>query len=269
MSGSLPGKAILHQRQLGLFSMVCHLTDNPINKRALHVLTNGFSTEKSWFTQLRDICLLYGLPHPIELLLNPLSKESFKKLVKSKITDYWETKLRLEVSPLLSMSYFKPEFHSLVQPHPILWTAGPNPYEVSKAIIQCRMLSGRYRTELLARHWSRNRNGYCLSSSLCNSTHETLDHILLWCPAYHNLRERLMKLWLSNPYPHIKNIIITTLNGSSHNLMQFLLDPSTHPQIILLAQNLGDEPLRIAFYLTRTWCFSIHRERAKILGRWL
>ena len=145
--------------------------------------------------------------------------------IKSKITDYWETKLRLEVSPLLSITYFKPEFHSLVQPHPILWTAGPNPYEVSKAIIQRRMLSGRYRTELLARHWSRNRNGYCLSSSLCNSTQETLEHILLWCPAYHNLRERLMNLWLSNPYPHI--------------------------------------------YLTRTWCFSIHRERAKILGRWL
>ena len=267
MSGSLPGKAILHQRQLSIFSMICHLPEDPLNTRAVYALTNCSPNQKSWFTQIRDICLLYRLPHPLELLKNPLSKESFKKLARSLIADHWETKLRREASPLLSLSYFKPEFHSLTKPHPLLWTAGPNPYEVTKAIIQCKMLSGRYRTELLSSHWSSNVNGYCLIP-LCTSVPETLEHILLWCPSYQHVREQLQSLWLSTPHPLIKHLTSLILSGSPQDLMQFLLDPSTHPHLILLNQRYGDQPMKIVFHLTRTWCFSIHKERAKLLGRW-
>ena len=184
MSGSLPGKAIHHQRQLSLFSMICHLPNDPLNKRAKYVLTNMNPTSRSWFWQIRDICLLYGFPHPLKLLEKPLSREAFKKLARSLVVSYWETKLRDEASSLDSLSFFKPEFHSLAHPHPILWTAGPNPYEVAKAVVQCKMLSGRYRTELLARHWSSNKNGFCLSPS-CTAAQvqESLKHILLWCPS--------------------------------------------------------------------------------------
>ena len=187
MAGCLPGKALLHQRQLSLFSMICHLPDNSPHARARHVLTclpPGSS------------CLLYGLPHPLDLLQTPLTKYTFKKLTKSLIVDYWEKKLRQEASPLDSLMHFKAHFHSLSSPHPILWTAEPNPYEVSKAIVQSRMLSGRYLTELLASHWSKNPNGYCLNST-CNSTEETLGQILLCCPSYQPVRERLSRLLLS------------------------------------------------------------------------
>ena len=94
MAGSLPGKAILHQRQLSLFSMICHLPDDPLNARARHVLTSGLPSAKSWFTHVRDLCLLYGFPHPLQLLQNPLSKQGFKKLARSLIVDFWEKKLR-------------------------------------------------------------------------------------------------------------------------------------------------------------------------------
>ena len=132
--------------------MICHLPHNSLHARARHVLTCLPSTKKSWFFQVRDICLLYGFPHTLELLHTPLSKFTFKKLTKSLIVDYWEKKLCQEAFPLDSLIHFKPHFHSLSSPHPIFWTAGPNPYEVSKAIVQGRMLSGRYRTELLAKH---------------------------------------------------------------------------------------------------------------------
>jgi hypothetical protein len=235
MSGSLPGKAILHHRQLSLFSMICHLPDDPLNIRAKQVLTSSLLSSKSWFIQLRDICLLYGLPHPLHLLQSPLSKSAFKKLVKSSILDYWESKLRLEASPLTSLAYFRPEFHSLLHPHPILWTAGPNPYEVSKAVVQCRMLSGRYRTELLARHWSSNKQGFCQAPS-CTEICETLEHILLWCPSYQSTRENLMKLWLQFPNPIITQLTRSILESPPNILMQFILDASTHPHVIRLAQ---------------------------------
>ena len=267
IAGTLPGQAILHLRQLSLFNMICQLPKDPLHTRAKAALSTCQRSDKSWFTQVRDLCLQYGLPHPLHLINKPLPKFEFRKLARSKVVDFWESKLRSEASSLDSLAYFKPEFHSLLHPHPILWTAGSNPYEVSKAIIQCRMLSGRYRTESLASHWSLNTPGFCLAST-CTQIEESLEHILLHCPSYHPARNKVVKLWKSTKSPIILQLTNTVLAGSSANLLQFILDPSTNPVVIRMSQEYGQEPLKIVFHLTRTWCFSIHKSRAKLLGRW-
>ena len=151
--------------------------------------------------------------------------------------------------------------------HPIYLTAGSNPYEVAKAVVQGRMLSGRYRTEQLARHWSSNREGYC-QGVMCDQICETLEHILLWCPSYSLTREKIVSLWLSNTIPFVSSLVTSILNGSSISIVQFLLDASSHPLVISLAQNLGSEVLKTIFHLTRTWCYAVHRHRAILLGRW-
>ena len=148
----------------------------------------------------------------------------------------------------------------------MLWTAGPNPYEVAKAVVQCRMLSGRYRTEMLASHWSSNKHGFCLAPT-CMETQETLEHILISCPSYDQTRLKLRRLWLESPSP-INHLVSSVLTSSPSSMMQFLLDASTHPQVITLAQLYGDQPLQIVLHLTGSWCFSIHKERARLLGRW-
>jgi hypothetical protein len=142
LGGCLPGEAVIHLRMLTLFGMVARLQDDPLKIHARNILVTAKSSSKSWFCQLRDLCLTYQLPHPIIILDNPPNKEAFKKLIKARVVDYWETKLRGEASLLSSLVYFKPEFMSLTKPHPIWTTAGSNPYEVSKAIQQARFLSG-------------------------------------------------------------------------------------------------------------------------------
>ena len=166
-----------------------------------------------------------------------------------------------------SLVFFRPEFHSLLQPHPILWTAGSNPYEVSKSIIQCKMLSGRYRTESLASHWSSNSPGYCLAPT-CSQVTEDLEHVLLYCPSYQQSRDKLARLWRATKIPTILHLITSLLSESGAALLQFLLDPSTNPVVIRMYQDYGPESLRIVFHLTRTWCFTIHKSRAKLLGSW-
>ena len=124
IAGTLPGQAILHLRQLSLFSMICHLPDDPLQRRAVAALSTCQKSTKSWFTQIRSLCLQYRLPHPLHLIKKPLPKSEFRRLARSRVVDYWETKLRLKASSLDSLAFFRPEFHSLLQPHPILWTAG-------------------------------------------------------------------------------------------------------------------------------------------------
>ena len=267
MAGSLPATAIIHLRQLGLFSMISRLPADPLNARARQVLTSSKPSSKSWFIGLRNICLQYGLPHPLTLLLNPPTKETFKKLAKSKVTDFWEKKLRQESSLLPSLSNFNSAFSSLSKPHPILWTPGSNPYEVAKSVIQCRMLSGRYRTEWLSRHWSSSRSGFC-QSYLCSSTPETLEHVLLWCPAYRETRSKIFSLWLSSSNSLVLNLVTNLLLGPSDVLLKFILDPSTHPTVITLGQVYGEEIYRQVFHLTRSWCFALHKVRSLTLGIW-
>ena len=111
--------------------------------------------------------LQYHLPQPLLLLNSPPTKETFKALVKSKVIDYWEHKLRSKATFLPSLLYFHTEYMSLTSP-PRLWTtAGINSYEVARARIQLLLLSSQYPLAKYTRHWSvDNPNGICSFSFL-------------------------------------------------------------------------------------------------------
>ena len=263
LAGSLPGTALVHLRHLSLFSMITRLPNDPLHKRAVYALTSAPPSWRSWFSNIRDICLQYRLPHPLTLLRNPVTKDQLKKLCKTQVIDYWQRVLRHEVAQLSSLKYFKAQFHSLATPHPIIWTPGANPYEVTKAVIQLKMLSGRYRTALLTKHWGPNRSGCCPAPG-CTDL-ESLEHLLVVCPYYDQYRAKLKRLWLGSINPCLKALVSKALLSSTNELVQFILDASVLPQVISNVQTHGKELLHLVFHLTRTWCFTIHRERVKLL----
>ena len=267
LGGCLPARAVIHLRQLSLFGMVARLPNDPLNIHARKILTEGKRSSKSWFCQIRDLCLEYQLPHPLQILDNPPSKQKLNKLVKSSVLNFWENKLRGEASVLPSLVNFRPFFMSLNKPHPIWTTAGRNPHEVSKAVQQARFLSGRYRTESLASHWSQNPNGYCLSQT-CTNKVETVEHILIHCDAYNDSKAKLYSLWLSTINPVVYKLVLEALSSPIKYLLQFILDCSSLPSVISATQKHGRVILEEVFYLTRTWCFIIHRQRMRMLGRW-
>ena len=271
LSGHLPGSAVLHMRQLSIFGMICRLPDSPLHQIAEYLLITAKTTSGSWFIQIRDLCLKYCLPSPLSLLQYPPTKTRFKSLVRSKITNFWEIKLRAEAASMpSSLLYFKPEFMSLSKPHPLWTTCGSNPFEVHKAIIQARMLSGRYITDKLARHWTENRSGTCKLSTCRNGqVVGSLEHILLFCPALSPVRTRMQKLSLkkASESEHIFRVVRKYLfNVDTISKTQFLLDCSVLPEVICLVQNLGIQALELLFNISRNWCYSIHRTRMNKLG---
>ena len=168
--------------------MITRLPTNILNRIARYVLITSKDSQKSWFTAIVKISTMYGLPHPLILLDSPVSKEEAKKLCKTKILEYWQTSLRKSSAPLTSLKYFKPEFLSLKKTHPIWTTCGNNSYEVSKAIIQARLLSGRYRSDELLSHFLPGNSPTC---SICTSQSVgSIEHLLLECPALYNTRSR-------------------------------------------------------------------------------
>ena len=269
LSGSLPAEAHIHMRQLGLFLMITELPDNILNTMATKALYSDKDSSKSWFIQIRKLSMMYDLPSPLALLSSPMSKHTYKSLIKSRVTDYWERKLRLSAAPKDSLVYFKPEYMSLRRCHPIWSSCKANPYEVNKAIVQARLLSGRYRCDWSCRHWSRtNKDGFCV---LCPDENfpGTVEHMLVSCPALQEKRLFLKNHWdqLSCEDVPLRKLLRSKLSSSPQELVQFLLDPSAVPEIIAGCQQ-GHFKLDTLFSLTRTYCYALHRRRCQLAGIW-
>ena len=183
--------------------------------------------------------------------------------------DFWEKKLRREAAQLSSLSYFKPDFYSLASPHPIWTMAGTNPNEVEKAVIQARMLSGRYRCEKLRRHWFHNTAGFCeLSPCFDNGEVGSIEHMLLHCSALSSSRSGVLHLWnrTLQEKPELQQLFHRYSVMEPDKLVQFLLDPSTLSEVILTSQSQGPDVLKFTFYLTRTMCYTLHKAKMKLLG---
>ena len=271
LAGSLPGSALLHLRQLSIFGMITRLKENVLHEHAVNVFSSVTISPSSWFHQIRKWCLLYNLPHPLQLLTTTPLKASFKNLVKKHVISYWEDKLRAEAAPMSSLIFFSPSFMSITKPHPLWQTAGSSPAKVSMATVQAQMLSGRYRTEALCSHWSKNKEGVCLLSSECGNTVEDLPHILSFCPSLTPARTKLNQYTLqysSNLPDGIKNILMQHCSPSSPTFINFLLDCTSLPDVISAVQVLDADVLHHLFNISRTWVYVLHRERLKQLGRW-
>ena len=184
---------------------------------------------------------------------------------------YWEDKLREETCNLPSLRFFRPHFLSIRSPHPLFSSAGSSAYEVTKAIIQALFLSSRYRTEKLCRYWSTNTNGYCLlPQCLALKLIEDEEHILLSCQSLAATRARLSEFTISyaKAHPIVAELLVTFTNPYNPLYSQFLVDCLVIPQVILHAQKHRNITLQHLFKVTRTWCYALHRDRLKLLGRW-
>ena len=109
---------------------------------------------------------------------------------------------------------------------------------------------------------------YCLSPT-CSNEVESVEHILIHCRAYTECKRRLYSLWLSSPNPVVIKLVTEAFSEEIEYLLQFIIDCSVLPHVINAVQAQGPEILDDLFYLTRTWCYSIHRYRMKMLGRWI
>ena len=268
LAGSVPVLAHIHKKQLNIFGMITRLPGNVLNILARNILLTESCKTKSWFIDVRQLCSQYGLPSPLKLLEEPLSKSAFKNQVSKKVLDHWTINLRKEAFTKTSLCFFNPNFMSLAYPHPIWTSCSSNPFETNKATVQVAMLSGRYKTDYHSRHWDKtNPQGLCL---LCPDKFlfGTLQHLLLHCDALSDKKSRVIELWSSHAADdvHLHQLLKELLQGCPRLLTQFLLDPSVVPQVLTLAQkNLVS--LSTLYYLTRTWCYGIHRRRLQILGK--
>ena len=159
---------------------------------------------------------------------------------------------------------------SLSSPHPLITSCGSNPYEINKSIIQLKMLSGRYRCDKLLSNFHPSNSPKCQLSCDSPDSFGDLPHLLIHCSSLATRRSVLYEYWdsIASKHPACSLIVTNMKLAPESILVQFILDCSVIPEVATLADLHGDVVLATLFRLTRTFCYSIHRERLKILNRW-
>ena len=212
---------------------------------------------------------MYSLPDPLlTLTSSPPSKPAWKAAVRRAITSYWHRKLVNEASALPSLQFLRPSFIPLgCGSHPLWSTCGASSTAVRAATVQARMLSGRYRTDWLRRHWT-GESGACRLPS-CTSPRGDLIHLLSGaCTALTPTLSSTLQYWNRSlsTVPHLLPPVQTALLASPEAFITFLLDPSTDPAVLGLVQVYGVGILDIFFRLSRSWIWAAHRRRLVLLG---
>ena len=94
LSGLLPIEAEIHVKAINLFGNIsranCDSIEWRLAERQLQIKPHNSC---SWFIEVKELCLKYEINDLYAYLTNPLSKFQWKKLVKSKIHDYWTSKI--------------------------------------------------------------------------------------------------------------------------------------------------------------------------------
>ena len=77
--------------------------------------------------------------------------------------------------------------------------------------------------------------------------------------------------WLSflQVNPLLLPLIQEITSSSPEVFLSFLLGPSTEASVILLAQAHRKDVVNQLCFMTRSWLFTLHRERLKKLGHWV
>ena len=153
----------------------------------------------------------------------------------------------------------------------MLWlAAGSNSFECTKSLIVGKMVSGRYHSDYLCRHWTpTNKKDFCLADT-CYEVMGDLVHMLGACQSLQSVRERLFTFLMdrSTTTPALHSFITVMVCAAPQALTQFVLDPSQFPAILAIWNSLGQYIINHTYYLTRTFAYYMHREKMIALGRW-
>ena len=155
---------------------------------------------------------------------------------------------------------------SLKKPHP-MYTHASTAYQANKCVTVARLLSGRFRSGSLLRHFYPDKiSGIC---ELCNIEIEDIPHIILpKCPRLHDKSLKMLK-YAKDSFamcPTTAKLFSDIFTGGKDDFLkvQFMIDPSVIPEVITAAQADRDLLCKL-FRVTTTWCYTLVRTRRQLL----
>ena len=264
LCGELPIEGKLHMDLLSIFYNVLANPQTKVFDIVKYILMMADSKSTTWSAHLRLICLMYGLPDPLKLMMDPPpSKSSWKTLTQTRITVFHEQKLRNLAQNNSKMEFMNVGLLGLSgKPHPII-SGIRDSRDIPKLRMHLKFLTGDIVTgERLA--IDRGSDPKC---RICSAPKENIVHILTQCRALADIHERL--------HADLVNIIvdiddqnkILEHTTSDETITQFVLDPTSMNLANGYRISILHPRLQEVLKISRDWCFTANSRRTSLLKK--
>lgn len=186
LSGLLPMEAMIHLKCLTLFGNITRSSRNSIEWRLAERQLLGKSTDsKSWFIEIKKICLKYDIHDCYKYLTLPLEKAKWKLMINRKIHEYWVSRIN-EESKLFSTLCNIKETYTVGQVHPLITTVSSNLKDICKIPTRIKLATKTYVLQENRAKFSRNQE--TAKCQLCSHGEETMSHFVTVCTALESER---------------------------------------------------------------------------------
>ncbi|CAG2243464.1 unnamed protein product [Mytilus edulis] len=190
-------QAEIHVKAINLFGNIsranCDSIEWRIAERQLQIKSHNSC---SWFIEVKELCLKYEINDLYAYLTNPLSKFQWKKLVKSKIHDYWTSKITDESKGYSTLKFMDHKYN-IGSVHPLAISVNANLKDIRKIPVRLKISTGNYILQTHKASFSKN-NFISPTCKLCGKADETVEHFILLCEKLEETRIPLLSKILDN-----------------------------------------------------------------------
>ena len=216
-----PIQVVLDIRDLSFFGNMIRQKDSIEHQVIRRQLAVKDDDSISFTVTIRKILQKYDLPSAYGLIENTPGKEEWKAMVKKATNTSYRKEVSEELKNTTSLKYLALQENPLDEPHSLYKYTGSDPYEIEKASIKARLLTGTY--TLQANKHKYNQHEVDKTCELCKSETEDREHFILGCSALDEARQK-----------HLPKLI-PELTGRNSIILQCILD-SMHEDLAMLLQ---------------------------------
>jgi hypothetical protein len=256
--GAIPIEAEIDMRRLSLLGGIVRSPDMNLREVAARQIAVKDVNSKSWFVKTAKLLTKYELPSTHELLQDPPTKPAWKRAINRAVKGYWSKLLKAEASTKSTLCYLNIDSLRFGSAHHIWTTVNRSLQDVRRAITKIHLVTGTYCTQAVR---SLHSEGKVASTCLlCCSSEEDLFHLLLECPALHQVRARYLPMIQQLVSSYISQEEWENLCQDSGSLLQLVLDCSKMPRI---ARN--GKMMEEIVSTTRIMCHQLHCRRSRMM----
>ena len=258
--GILPATAQRDIEVLGLLGQLALCEDEDQNVRKIIANNLIFFDEKfgGWSGLARKTAAQYGLPDPLEYMVNPWRPDRWRAHCAEVITNYWDNKLKSELknddgTDKTSADLVDTEALSTSVPMRIWQQAGLNSQAVKEATPVSWMYCGTFFTRELLKKMNKVKTPACA----CNMEEtENLPHFILQCKLYDSIRQQYIPQYVQ------MNTNVLSICDNQQLVLVCILDPLSSKLPKTITNNWSS--VSGVYELSRKFIHRMHLKREKI-----
>ncbi|CAC5417513.1 unnamed protein product [Mytilus coruscus] len=242
--GILPVEAQIHAKMVTFFCSICQQADNSVEKQlSKRQLTVKSSGSHSWYIEVQRVMFKYNLGRALDMLDNADVTKTTINQIKSQINNYW-------VDEISTDNFTAGRIHNILK---IKSYTNKDRFRIPTKL---KFLTGTYALQPL--RYKIYQEGNQEICNACSQKEETVEHLLIECKAWDNIRRPVIN--------DIESLLTNHSNVEWESLsdgfkIQILMD------ITMVQRQLGlnSEEVSKIEHQARRLVFLIHSARCKLL----